>query len=275
MNRYDKVLVTGGFDPLHSGHIKLFKAAKEKGKKLIVGLNSDEWLRRKKGQPFMEFEEREAVISNLSMVDRVIEFDDSDDTANNAIYQLISKNNSERQRICFANGGDVTKENCKEYKVYGQTHHVQFEFGVGGKEKRNSSSWILDQWRAPKTEKKWGYYKVIHENKDLLSKIKVKELSVKPGESLSMQKHHDRSEHWFIMQGEATICTINEHNTDLEYKGKYKKHQWVNIDVDEWHMLINQTNKALKLIEIQFGKDTAEEDIERLDVSDMAIIGEN
>ena len=116
MNRYDKVLVTGGFDPLHSGHIRLFKAAKEKGNKLIVGLNSDEWLRRKKGQPFMEFEEREAVISNLFMVDRVIEFDDSDDTANNAIYQLIS-HNGDRQSICFANGGDVTRENCKEYAL--------------------------------------------------------------------------------------------------------------------------------------------------------------
>ena len=275
MNRYDQVLVTGGFDPLHSGHIKLFKAAKEKGRSLIVGLNSDEWLRRKKGQPFMSYEEREIVISNLSMVDRVIEFDDSDNTANNAIYQLISHNSGTRNSICFANGGDVTKDNCKEYATYGKTHWLSFEFGVGGDDKRNSSSRLLEQWKAPKVEKMWGYYKVVHENNDLKSKIKVKELYVKPGERLSMQRHHDRSEHWFIMQGEATICTIGEHNTDLEYKGKYKQHQFVSIEENEWHMLTNETTKPIKLIEIQFGKYTAEDDIERLDVEDMAIIGEN
>ena len=91
----------------------------------------------------MELEERKSIISNLSMIDRVIEFDDSDDTANNAIHQLISEGG---ERICFANGGDVTKENCKEYKVYNKNDYVHFEFGIGGKEKRNSSSWILDNY---------------------------------------------------------------------------------------------------------------------------------
>lgn len=140
---YDQVLVTGGFDPIHSGHIAYLNAAKELGNKLVVGLNSDDWLRRKKGRPFMELEERKCIISNLSMVDRVIEFNDSDDTANDAIYQLISESN---ERICFANGGDVTKENCKEYKAYNKNDYVHFEFGIGGKEKRNSSSWILDNY---------------------------------------------------------------------------------------------------------------------------------
>ena len=64
------VLVTGGFDPVHSGHIAFFKAAKALGNQLIVGLNSDDWLTRKKGRPFMPFDERASVIKELSCVDQ-------------------------------------------------------------------------------------------------------------------------------------------------------------------------------------------------------------
>ena len=73
------VLVTGGFDPIHSGHIEYFNSAKRFGDELIVGLNSDEWLTRKKGKAFMPFKERKAIIESLKMVDKVIDFDDSDD----------------------------------------------------------------------------------------------------------------------------------------------------------------------------------------------------
>ena len=62
------VLVTGGFDPLHSGHISYFKEAKKLGDKLVVGLNSDEWLTRKKGRPFMPFKERLKIIQNLKII---------------------------------------------------------------------------------------------------------------------------------------------------------------------------------------------------------------
>ena len=66
------VIVTGGFDPLHSGHIAYFKAAKELGDYLVVGLNSDEWLTRKKGRPFMPLQERMAIVGNLNMVDEIV-----------------------------------------------------------------------------------------------------------------------------------------------------------------------------------------------------------
>ena len=86
------VLVTGGFDPLHSGHIAYFKAARELGDHLVVGLNSDEWLTRKKGRPFMPIEERAAIVKELACVDEVIAFDDNDDTACAAIgYVLQTK----------------------------------------------------------------------------------------------------------------------------------------------------------------------------------------
>ena len=59
------VLVTGGFDPLHKGHLEYFKAAKKLGDKLIVGVNSDEWLARKKGRPFMPLQDRIEIITVL------------------------------------------------------------------------------------------------------------------------------------------------------------------------------------------------------------------
>lgn len=75
------VVVSGGFDPVHSGHIAMFKAAKALGDVLVVALNSDDWLTRKKGQPFMPWKERMSIIKELAVVDQVIEFDDSDNTA--------------------------------------------------------------------------------------------------------------------------------------------------------------------------------------------------
>ena len=62
------VIVSGGFDPIHSGHIHHFKEAKKLGDILIVGLNSDEWLTRKKGKPFMKEREREYIMSRVKGV---------------------------------------------------------------------------------------------------------------------------------------------------------------------------------------------------------------
>src|SRR6056300_1143059 len=105
------VLVTGGFDPLHSGHIEYFKAARELGDYLVVGVNSDAWLTRKKGRPFMPFEERVAIIKELAVVDKVIGFDDSDDSACQAIFHTMSTNTG---TIVFANGGDRTNTTTPE-----------------------------------------------------------------------------------------------------------------------------------------------------------------
>lgn len=137
------VLVTGGFDPLHSGHIEYFKAAKQLGYLLIVGINSDDWLVRKKGRAFMPFSERKAIIENLYQVHKVIDFDDSDDTAVDAIKKV--KELYPKASIIFANGGDRTKDNIPEMVF----NDVEFVFGVGGTDKKNSSSWILEEWEKP------------------------------------------------------------------------------------------------------------------------------
>lgn len=140
------VLVTGGFDPLHSGHIKYFRAAKLLGDHLVVGLNSDAWLTRKKGKPFMPFEERAAVIEELSSVDEVIEFNDDDNTACDAI-ELILSTKAPSWQLIFANGGDRINTNTPEYIKYKKHPDVKFRWNVGGSDKVNSSSWILKQWK--------------------------------------------------------------------------------------------------------------------------------
>ena len=250
------VLVTGGFDPLHSGHIEYFKAAKKLGNKLIVGVNSDEWLTRKKGRPFMPFNERVSIIKELTVVDKVIGFDDSDDSACQAIFHTLSTNSG---KVIFANGGDRTNTTTPEYKEWGDHPDVEFAFGVGGTNKMNSSSWILNEWKAPKTERTWGYYRVIHEyNKH----TKVKELAVPPGGKLSMQRHKERSEHWFVAEGTATVYTLDS-SSDVELHGVFEQHRSLHIPVGQWHQLANEHDTDLKLVEIQYGTNCVESDIER------------
>jgi mannose-6-phosphate isomerase-like protein (cupin superfamily) len=187
------------------------------------------------------------------MVDHCILFNDNDNTAIEAIKNV--KAVYPDADIIFANGGDRTAENIPEMVF----DDVTFEFGVGGQDKKNSSSWILEEWKAPKTERVWGYYRVLHEDG---KEVKVKELTVDPGKRLSMQRHKDRSEFWFVSSGVATVYTINR-STDYELLGIFKTHQGLHIGRTEWHMLANESDTPLKIIEIQYGEECIEDDIER------------
>ena len=249
--------MTGGFDPLHSGHISYFHEAKKLGDKLVVGLNSDEWLTRKKGRPFMPIQERVKIISNLKMVDDVLVWDDSDDSASGAIFKLMATSGYGK-KIIFANGGDRTSANIPEMSTWHDK--VEFVFGVGGENKINSSSWILENYKYQKTNRNWGYYRVLHEDGPT---TKVKELTVEPGKRLSMQRHRKRSEHWLVSEGTATVYTICPTSTDYELLGVFNKHQDLHIDKEQWHLLANETDKPLRIVEIQYGENCGEEDIER------------
>ena len=134
------VLVTGGFDPLHSGHISYFKEAKKLGDKLVVGLNSDEWLTRKKGKPFMPIQERVEIIRNLKMVDDVLTWDDSDDSASGAIYKLIATSGYNKD-IVFANGGDRILSNTPEMQVCKEVG-IGLLWNVGGGKIQSSSTLV-------------------------------------------------------------------------------------------------------------------------------------
>ncbi len=132
-------LVTGGFDPIHSGHISYFKRAKDLSNYLVVGINTEEWLTRKKGQYFQSWKERAEIIRHLDMVDAVISYDDSDDSSCEGIAKCLEI----AETVIFCNGGDRGKTNTPEVVKYGEDSRVQFEFGIGGDDKMNSSSWIL------------------------------------------------------------------------------------------------------------------------------------
>lgn len=203
----------------------------------------------------MKLEDRIAIVKNLKMVDHVVRFNDDDGSAINAIHKV--RLNYPSEKIFFANGGDRTKDNIPEMSY--QDDNLEFIFGIGGENKVNSSSWILEEWKSPKTLRPWGYYRVLHENNN---EVKVKELTVDPGQCLSMQRHQQRAEHWFIADGVAEVYTINR-STDAELLGIFHKHQSLHIAKTEWHQLCNPSEKPLKIIEIQYGIDCKEEDIER------------
>ena len=247
------VLVTGGFDPLHSGHIAYFKSAKEFGDLLCVGLNSDEWLTRKKGQPFMTLSERMTIIENLSCVDLTISFDDSDNSAINAIEKI--KALYPEYEIIFANGGDRNETNIPEMIF----DDVEFKFGVGGNDKKNSSSWILNNWTKPTIQRKWGSYKVLDKN----GKWQVKELSFDIGKALSDQKHMNRSEHWHLVQGSIRM-DLEFNNGDKESK-TYHSGDSIDIPINTWHKAINIGTVPAKVIEVWVGSILSEDDIERRD----------
>lgn len=253
------VLVTGGFDPIHSGHISYLKEAKKLGDKLFVGLNSDEWLRRKKGSEFLPYDERYLITSSLDMVDRIIPFNDDDNTACDAIEYILSTTSSE---VIFANGGDRNDTTTPEYLKYSNHPSVEFAFGVGGDNKKNSSSWILDKWKTNKTERDWGYWRVLDDKQPRIGQ-KVKELVINPGCSLSDQKHEHRSELWYVLEGQIQI--------DLEFPDGKWQIQILNPHTDFliregwWHKTTNIGTEPAHVVEIQYGKLCEETDIIRRD----------
>ncbi len=137
-------IVSGGFDPIHEGHIEMIKASQKESDGVILLLNSDEWLCRKKGKNFMSQKTRQTICENIKGVVDVICFDDSDNSANDGIRRVRQKYPNDR--LVFANGGDRTKENIPEIEMC-QTCQVEMRFGVGGENKMNSSSWILNNWK--------------------------------------------------------------------------------------------------------------------------------
>ena len=140
---FDKVaLVTGGFDPIHSGHISYLHRAGELADLLIVGVNSDEWLVRKKGLYFLPWSERAQIISNLRMVYDVISYDDKDNSSSKGIEKCLEIS----EKVIFCNGGDRKKDNILEMEVFKDNPRVEFVFGIGGDDKMNSSSWILEDY---------------------------------------------------------------------------------------------------------------------------------
>ena len=98
------IIVSGGFDPVHKGHIRMFREAANLGANVIIGLNSDEWLSRKKGKPFMSWSERAEILESCKFVNQVWSMVDDDDTASDIIKQVAKTYKDKDVNIYFANG---------------------------------------------------------------------------------------------------------------------------------------------------------------------------
>tara|TARA_B100000242_G_scaffold141199_1_gene100359 strand:+ start:6076 stop:6861 length:786 start_codon:yes stop_codon:yes gene_type:complete len=248
------VSVSGGFDPIHSGHIEYIKSAKDYGEKLIVILNSDEWLKKKKGKFFLQFKERKNILENLKFVDEVIGFeDDEQGSCKNGLIKIQEK--YPKDKIIFCNGGDRSKENIPEMSLQG----IEFIFGVGGNNKINSSSDLLKNWKFTREERRWGSYFEIFQEKNL----KLKELIINPFQGMSFQRHSHRNELWFVSEGS---CLVKHSCSTEQDKKEYSlsKEDTFHVKKNEWHQIINPYKEVCKIIEIQYGEKVEETDVERL-----------
>ncbi|MDB9974077.1 adenylyltransferase/cytidyltransferase family protein [Gammaproteobacteria bacterium] len=248
------VVVSGGFDPIHSGHIAYFKSAKSHGNKLIVALNSDAWLEKKKGKFFMPFDERKAIVESIKFVDQVIGFkDDTKGSCINALEEI--KKLHPNEDIYFANGGDRDKKNIPEMSVLG----INFIFGVGGNDKKNSSSWILNKWQYYFEERHWGSFFNLFETNN----VKVKELVVEPGKSMSFQRHFKRNEIWLVSEGSCVVSYKTNEISQEKQQVKLNKFDHYIVPIKHWHQISNPFNVKTHIIEIQYGEECLESDIER------------
>lgn len=253
-------VVSGGFDPLHTGHINLLESASAYGDKLIVLVNSDDWLTRKKGRPFMPFEERTTILDRMHMVDNVYGVDDKDGSVTNGLIQVRNAFGQHHEYV-FCNGGDRKEDNIPEMSVEGYS----FQFGVGGDFKANSSSWILKEWQYPTTRRVWGEFSDLFQD----SAVKVKELVIEPGKGISYQRHFKRSEIWFVSKGSCVV----KHGTDTDNPESFavkilNTDEVIRIGVGDWHQVYNKESEPCHIVEIQYGEETTEDDIERLEYFD-------
>jgi len=132
-------IVSGGFDPIHVGHIELINRAKEISDCVIVILNSDEFLINKKGKPFMPYEEREIILNNIRNVFQVFKSIDKDHTVCESL-RFLRRIWNEDVQLLFCNGGDRTNgENTPEHKLCEELG-IDTIYGLG--DKIQSSSWL-------------------------------------------------------------------------------------------------------------------------------------
>ena len=245
-------VVSGGFDPLHSGHLDYINSARNEGDKLIVCLNSDSWLVAKKGKAFLPFKERKKILLALRDVDDVISFDDSDGTCMDGLKKI--RNDYPNDQIIFCNGGDRNKHNIPEFLFEG----IGFKFCVGGNTKKNSSSSILASWQSNSEERTWGRFNTFLTKNNL----KIKELIIDPQKGLSFQRHQNRMELWLITEGCCEVFLQLTNEDDIT-KTLLQEGDAIKIPMMAKHQLINPTKKPCHIIEIQYGIEVNESDIER------------
>ncbi len=180
-----RIAISGGFDPLHPGHIAMIEEAGKYGEVHIIA-NSDAWLIRKKGFYFQPWNDRKKILE--AYTPHVHAVDDTDGTVCEALRRI--------KPDYFGNGGDRGKGNTPELSVCNELGILPvFELGGG---KYSSSSAINGKQRVVT---RWGYYDVVLD----MPNLKVKMLHVEVGKSLSLQRHNTRSEFFFMPTGEVRV----------------------------------------------------------------------
>jgi len=136
------VAVSGGFDPLHIGHVRLFKKARKLGDELLVIINNDNWLKKKKGHIFMPEKERKELIEAIKWVDRTVLTGHKPDTNDMSVCVELKKLKPD----IFANGGDRNLKNIPEVAAC-KAIGCKMVFNVGRGGKVQSSSWLLEKYK--------------------------------------------------------------------------------------------------------------------------------
>ena len=252
---YDYVLLSGGMDPIHSGHIAMIRDATTRAKKGVVFLlNSDAWLTRKKGKPFMSFSERLSVLSSIRGVEHVFGFNDDDGTATDGI-RFVAKE-FPMFKLAFGNGGDRKDGSTPsaEHQVC-KDNGIDMLWGLGGDYKKNSSSAILSDWTRETEQRPWGSFTTYEVGKG----YKVKTLSVNPGQRLSLQYHNHRDEYWTVLSGTGLLET-----TRKECFKDIKVGDQINIPKLQCHRVSCTGDVPLVIMEAQIGDYVGEDDIVRL-----------
>ena len=237
------VIISGGFDPVHIGHLRMMIEAKKLGKRLIVILNNDDFLINKKGFAFMSQNERSEIIKGFECVDEVVISIDKDSTVVKTIEMISKKEDID----IFANGGDRKNEDDIPESEICKKLNIEMIFNVGGDKIQSSSDLVKKEVFKP-----WGNYRTYEK----LSNYLVKRITVEPHQKLSLQSHKHRSEFWIVTKGTAVV-NLEEEEYELS-KGEY-----IFIPLNSKHRLSNNSTKDLEVIEIQFGDILSEDDIRR------------
>lgn len=242
-----RVLLSGGFDPVHDGHVAMIQDAAKYGD-VVIALNSDDWLVRKKGFAFMPWAVRRSILLAIRGVVDVIAVDDSDGTAVKALWQVYPD--------YFGNGGDRGPKNTPELAECTRLK-IETLFGLGGQGAAaisHSSKFMRGLPFARDYEKRpWGSFFTISEEAGF-SKVKV--IRINPGHRTSLQLHQQREEVWQIVDGHAQAEIDGE---------SYQLRQGFQLEVPIGvpHRLMCEGERPAVIIEHQLGK-CDESDIVRL-----------
>jgi cytidyltransferase-like protein len=151
------VAVSGGFDPIHIGHVRMFQEAKKLGDELVVILNNDHWLADKKGQPFMPATERKEIIEAIKGVDRVVITEHAPGDADRSVCRELA----EIKPHVFANGGDRKPDGDPVPEVeLCKSLGIELVYNVGQGGKVQSSSWLISKAAQKSPDTKTGENKL-------------------------------------------------------------------------------------------------------------------